>query len=218
LLSLMAFLFLVAWASSSWRRLAATTRQPQPAVRAAKSLETSTPAPLPSAESLAEPSLRTTHVVPRATLTRRHGSVWLVDLGVTSLRLHESLTIQRTLATAKGERLMLMISGASCRGCDGFDALLDDPVLQRRLGALRLVRVDVGAFEQELERLRVPTDVRPAFFLLDEQLTPRDGIHHREWSDPSDAREVSHVLARFLDGLYLKRRHEWAPVRGSVRL
>jgi hypothetical protein len=156
--------------------------------------------------------------LPRETTMRRYGSVWLVRLGVTSLRLRESLRIQRTLAEANGEHLLLMVTGEECSNCHAFASLLSVPSFQERLGPVRIVRVDAVAFAQELKRLRVPTDVRAAFFLLDEQLGPRDGIDHREWTNGDDPREVGKVLARFLRGRYAKRRYEWSPVRGGLRL
>ncbi len=156
--------------------------------------------------------------LPRETTMRRYGPVWLVRLGVTSLRLRASLRIQRTLAEANGEHLLLMVTGEDCPNCEAFISLLTAPSLQERLGPARIVRVDAVAFEQELKSLRVPTDVRAAFFLLDEQLGPRDGIHHREWTNADDPREVGKVLARFIHGRYAKRRYEWSPVRGSLKL
>lgn len=169
-------------------------------------------------ESACAPSDGEQGAIPRETITRSYGPVWLIDLGVTSLRLQDSLRIQRTLARRNRERLMLMVSrGAQGRG-DAFVSLLGKISLQSRVGPLRIVRVDIGAFEQELALLRVPMQVAPAFFLLDEHSIPRDGIHYREWTDPEDGVEVGTVLARFLAGRYTRRRYEWAPISGSLRL
>jgi hypothetical protein len=155
--------------------------------------------------------------VPDDTRVMRRGSIDVVDIGLSSPSLLEALKAQQRLAKAKGQRLLLMTTGSECSPCRGLDRSLDHPAMQQALAGVRLVRVDLKAFKEELGELRMPTNLYPAFFMLGPDLMPLDGIHGGEW-DEDIADNIAPVLGPFVRGEYKQRRHEWSPTTGGVSL
>jgi hypothetical protein len=121
------------------------------------------------------------------------------------------------LARAKDQHLLVMLTGSRCAPCRGFDEALAEPAMQRALREVRLLRVDLDTFGDELTELDIPTGLYPAFFLLDEELRPLDAIHGGEWDDDV-ADNMAPVLGAFLRGEYRKRRHHWSPTTSSIRI
>ena len=79
---------------------------------------------------------------------------------------------------------------------------------------VRLVRVDLYAFGEDLEALKIPHDRYPGFFLLALDLQPRDGIDGGEWGDDI-APNIAPVLGAFVRGKFTQRKEPWKPVAGS---
>jgi thioredoxin-like negative regulator of GroEL len=141
----------------------------------------------------------------------------VVDVGIASGSLADTLRQQVLLARAKDQRMVVMLTGRRCSPCRGIDEALSDPLMQQALSRVRLVRVDLDAFGDELAALDIPTGLYPAFFLLDAELRPVDAIHGGEW-DEDVAENIAPVLGAFLRGEYRKRRHDWSPTASSIRL
>lgn len=174
--------------------------------------------PLPLPQTTAPEPQKAGFVVPKTTTTRRQGAITIVDVGVSAASLKEALAKERAEAERGGETLLLMTTGARCEPCQGFDASLADPLMQTALSHVRLVRVEVSTFAEDLEALKVPSSEIPGFFLLSLELTPRDGINGGEWDDDI-ARNIAPVLGAFVRGKYTSRRHAWKPLTGSgIRL
>ncbi len=189
-------------------------------MRPAGTAEARVPAVLPTALPAPRTPARVAPVVvaPKQTRALALGAVTVVDVGVAVTSLGEELAKQRAEATAAGQALVLMTTAAACDPCRGVDASLPDPLLQAALSRVRLVRVDLLAFHEELESLRVPCDRFPGFFLLGPDLGPRDGIDGGEWDDDV-ARNIAPVLGAFVRGTYATRREGWKPLPGTgVRL
>lgn len=157
-------------------------------------------------------------VIPKTTTSRREGAISIVDVGASATSLKEALAKERAAAASAGETMLMMTTGARCEPCKGFDRSLGDPLMQTALSRIRLVRVDIGFFKEDLEVLKVPTNRIPGFYLLALDLTPRDGIDGGEW-DEDIARNIAPVLGAFVRGKYTARREAWKPLPGSgVRL
>jgi hypothetical protein len=148
---------------------------------------------------------------PRHTKVRRQGEITLVDVGASTTRLADELAKQRAEAASAGETLVVMTTSGECTPCRGVDRSLADPLLQDALRKVRLVRVDVQVFGEDLEELRVPRDGVPYFYLPAPDLTPRDAVHGGEWDDDVPV-NIAPVLRAFVRGTYEKRRHPWTPL------
>ncbi len=153
-------------------------------------------------------------VVPQVTRETEIGAITLVDIGVSTSSLTDELARQRAAATSAGETMLVMTLRARCEPCQGVEASLRDPRMQAALTKVRLVRVDVGVFRDDLDTLRIPRQGIPGFFLLSPDLRPRDGIDGGEWDDDIPA-NIAPVLSAFVRGKHKIRRTEWEEQPGS---
>jgi hypothetical protein len=150
------------------------------------------------------------------TETQLRGVIEVVDVGVTSGALEDVLRTHYAIAAAKGQKLLVMTTGRRCTPCAGVDDALSHPLMQQALRDVRLVRVDLDVFGEELGKLRMPTRLYPGFFLLGEDILPIDAVHGGEWDDDI-AENIAPVLGSFVRGEYKKRRHpEWSPTTTSI--
>lgn len=143
----------------------------------------------------------------------RIGSLQLIDVepGVPSLA--SELERQWLAANAAGERLLVWTIGPRCVPCDGVMRALPDPRMQMALAGVRILRIDATAFQQELGRLRLPSQALPGFALLGKSGHPIDYVHGGEW-DEDIAPNIAPVLGKFVRGEYDARRYPW---RGGAR-
>jgi hypothetical protein len=175
------------------------------------------PAEQPSKPTNASGGDKPVPSVPDDTRMETRGGIDVVDVGLSSPSLDKALRAQHLLARAKRQTLLVMTTGADCAPCRGVARSLDDPLMQQALSGVRLVRVDLKAFKEELTELRMPTSLYPAFFLVGDDLTPLDGVHGGEWDDDIAA-NIAPVLGPFLRGEYKQRRHEWSPTNDGISL
>ena len=184
-----------------------------PAVTSARAVP-GHPAPAPVAprpQRVAEPD---PPVAPKYTKTHRQGTITVVDVGIASASLADELAKQRAEASSAGETMMVMATSGGCDPCRGVDRSLADPLMQTALARVRLVRVDIQVFHEDLDALRMPHDGVPGFFLLAPDLTPRDGLNGGEWDDDIAA-NIAPVLGAFVRGKYTQRRETWQAVPAS---
>ncbi|HEY4118214.1 MAG TPA: hypothetical protein VGM56_10170 [Byssovorax sp.] len=151
---------------------------------------------------------------PDETTVGRVGALTVVDLGVKTSELKDALALERAHAAKKGETVLLMTTAGGCDPCRGVDASLADPQLQAALAKVRVVRVDVDVFGEDLAALKVPTKEIPGFFVLSPDLKPRDGINGGEW-DEDIPRNIAPVLGAFVKGDLGHRRRPWTPIAGT---
>ncbi|WP_437494441.1 DUF4190 domain-containing protein [Sorangium sp. So ce1014] len=168
-------------------------------------------APLPDAPP---PAAQPGGSVPQHTIQRRIGGVSIVDIGVDVSTLSEELAKQRADAHARGEKVLVMTTSDPCEPCRGVDRALSDPLMQTALRSVRLVRVDIDVFKEDLDQIKMPRRLYPGFFLLSPDLSPQDGINGGEWDDDI-ARNIAPVLGAFVRGQYTTRRQPWHPLPGS---
>ncbi|MCC6555212.1 MAG: DUF4190 domain-containing protein [Polyangiaceae bacterium] len=152
--------------------------------------------------------------VPARTAIQRVGAVTVVDVGVDASSLSEELARQRAEAFGLGEKVLVMTTRGPCDPCRGVETSLRDPLMQTALHGVRLIRVDIDVFKDDLEELKVPAIRYPGFFLLSLDLTPQDGIDGGEWDDDI-AQNIAPVLGAFVRGQYTRRRAQWKPLPGS---
>jgi hypothetical protein len=152
--------------------------------------------------------------VPQSTALQRVGALTVVDVGVDAVSLAEELAKQRARSYEVGEKLLVMTTRDPCDPCRGVDRSLSDPLMQTALRGVRLVRVDIDVFKEDLDQLKMPWQRYPGFFLLSLDLTPQDGIDGGEWDDDIP-RNIAPVLGAFVRGQHRVRREPWKPLPGS---
>lgn len=136
----------------------------------------------------------------------------VVDVGSDVSSLDSELRTQRAKAARNGEKLLLETTSADCRPCFGVAAALGDKKMQKALEGVRLVRVDVLEFSDELRAAGIPHEAIPGFFLLGVDMSPVDGIHGGEWDDDT-ADNIAPVLSAFVRGKLTHRREPWGAQR-----
>ncbi|MCL2824208.1 MAG: DUF4190 domain-containing protein [Polyangiaceae bacterium] len=146
----------------------------------------------------------------RQTTTTLVGNVHIVDLGVAETALQIQLRTQRAIAQRDNQTILLQTTSTDCSPCFGLAASLSDPKMQRALEGTRLVRVDVRYYAKELRNLGIDASVIPAFFFLDSDFAPRDGIHGGEWDDDV-AENIAPILDAFIRGKLKTRKYPFAP-------
>jgi hypothetical protein len=130
---------------------------------------------------------------------------------VTALSLADELNKQRKEAEAAGQTVLVMTTRDPCEPCRGVDKALSSPLLQTALSGVRLVRVDVDVFKDDLDQLRMQRQRFPGFFLLAPDLSPKDGIDGGEWDDDIPV-NIAPVLGPFVRGKYAQRRQTFRPL------
>jgi len=173
------------------------------------------PPPLPTATAVPSPSpgTGTTETLEVRTTETHVGAVTVVDIGLSEPSLDAALRKQRSIAEREGHKLVLQTTSSRCRPCQGVAAALSDPKMQTALTGVRLVRVDVRDFHEELTDLGIPHESIPGFFFLGTDMSPRDGIHGGEWDDDV-ADNIAPVVGPFVRGTYTRRRHPYLAPRG----
>lgn len=152
--------------------------------------------------------------VPKQTTVRAEGEITLVDIGIDAVTLEKELAKQRAAASTAGQKVLVMTTRDDCEPCRGVEASLKSALMQTALAKVRLVRVDLDVFKDDLDALKMPRERYPAFFLLSVDLTPKDGIDGGEW-DEDVAPNIAPVLGAFVRGKYATRRQAWRPLPGS---
>ena len=156
--------------------------------------------------------------VRRDTETQLRGAIEVVDVGLEAGSLEDVLAFHYQVAESKGQTLVVMTTGRKCAPCHGVDDALSHPLMQEALKGIRIVRVDLEVFGDELETLKMPRNLYPAFFLLGSDIRPIDAIHGGEW-DEDVAENIAPVLGAFVKGDYKKRRYpDWSPTTTSIPL
>ena len=118
---------------------------------------------------------------------------------------------ERAEASRAGDLMVVMTTRAECSSCLHFSNSLRNPLMQAALTHVRLVRIDVDVFEEDLSSLKIPHENLPGFFLLAPDLYPRDGIDGNEWG-PDVVTNVAPVVGAFVHEKYVTRRRAWQNV------
>ncbi|MDI1448840.1 DUF4190 domain-containing protein [Polyangium sp. 6x1] len=164
------------------------------------------------------PPSKAVPVLQKETLVHKEGNVTIVDVGVSVSSLSQELAKERAAAAAAGETLVVMTTKSECVSCRSLSASLGDSLMQTALAHVRLVRVDIDAFDEDLTGLKMPHERVPTFFLLAPDLYPRDAIDGGEWDEDVPA-NMAPVLGAFVRGKYETRRQSFEPIQnGGIKL
>jgi hypothetical protein len=152
--------------------------------------------------------------VPRATTTIERGAITVVDVGVGASSLADELARQRAAARDAHETMVVMTTILDSPTSASLFEALSDPRMQAALARVRLVRVDIKVFVEDLDSLDIPRVGYPSFFVLGPDLRPRDGIDADEW-DENIPENMAPVLSAFVRGTLTKRRTPWQARSGA---
>jgi len=172
-------------------------------------------APVPSAsvaEALTETGALDQRVV--ALPAPPGASPRFVDLHPSTASLGSQLAVQAAAARRSGETLLLETTAQRCGPCAEVAAAATDARVQQALAKVRLLRIDVAEFRDELRALRMNEPTVPWFYLIDARGRPSDAISADEWDD-NDASNIAPVLGAFVRGTLRSRRQSW---RGETAL
>jgi hypothetical protein len=217
LLSLLGAMGLVGWGVFQYRQLLAAQETVADETEESATKSAGLPADTDDDDDDDDSASADAPGVPSQTLTTIVGQIEVVDLGKSAAPLQTSLIVESALAAAKGKTLLVMTTRARCGPCRGVESALTDPLMQKALADVRLLRIDLHVFRDELAGLKIATDLYPGFFLLGPDMRPRDGIHGGEW-DEDVARNIAPVLSAFVKGRYTKRREDWSATTDSIVL
>jgi len=108
-------------------------------------------------------------------------------------------------AKEKGHGVLVETAAPSSSASREFDTSLYDRRMQRALGAVDLVRIDIEEFAPELASLRMYTEAVPYFYKIDSTARPTDAISADEW-DANIPQNMAPVLESFVAGTLRQRR------------
>ena len=169
------------------------------------------PAPSPSAapSSSSPPS----ESAPPDTRVTEVGQITVVDLGVSEPSLRTAFAREVAVAKAAGKDVLVMTTEDSCVPCKGVAASLADQRMQSVLGKIRLVRVNIDVFKDDLAKLGLQVVPYPVYALLTADGSPRDAIDGGEWEEDV-AENIAPVLGAFVQGEFKKRKKPFKPGGG----
>ena len=145
--------------------------------------------------------------------TTMHGNVKVISLGG-GRPLQDQLVDLRVSEIAEGRLPIVETTASWCTACKEIEATIDDPLIQKALDNVTLVKVDVDEFGSELSGLKMETNAIPFFYKIDSTARATDAISGDEWDDNTAANEAP-VLGPFAKGTLKKRRHP-SPVGTSL--
>lgn len=150
---------------------------------------------------------------PKDTRVSEVGQITVVDLGVSEPSLKTAFARELATAKAAGEDVLVMTTEDTCVPCKGVADSLSDDRLQKALGKVRLVRVNIEVFKEDLAKLGLQVVPYPVYALLSADGSPRDAIDGGEWEE--DVPEnIAPVLGAFVQGEFKKRKKPYKPGGG----
>jgi len=142
------------------------------------------------------------------TRATRFGEVTLVDPGPASATLETLLRDERGRADAEHQTLLVWISSPEFPSCNGVSVAMRDRRLQKALGPVRILRLNVNDYYVELAHRGLPVKVLPGFALMSPEGRPLDYVNGGEW-DADIPENIAPVLGNFIHGRYARRRNPW---------
>lgn len=131
------------------------------------------------------------------------GAIRVTDLKHSGGSLRTQIAIEFASAKEHGDKMLVITTQEDCASCDEVFATFPDPMMQRVLADVSVVRVDVDEFRNDLAGMSMDKPGLPWFFVFDDTMTIVDSISGDEWAD-NTAENVAPVLEKFLKGTYKK--------------
>lgn len=127
------------------------------------------------------------------------GSIVVHDVHKGTGTLHTALALELGEANEEGVKVLVVSVSPSCSACDEFFGELPDPQMQKVLGNVNIVRVDVNEWKADLASLGMDKPGLPWFFRFDDTMKLVDSISADAW-DANTASNIAPVLDKFLKG------------------
>ncbi len=147
------------------------------------------------------------------------GEVELVDAGDDTPDFAE-FAAQQIAAAEKDHRSCLFVTMLpKCPSCAALGFALSHGFLGRKLGRIRVVRLDLDEFEEDIRRMHLPIDRVPGFVLMDRSGKVIDFLDAGEWNS-NDPAEFAPLVSDFARGRLPQGRHNWGqnPLSRAVDL
>ncbi|NUO48183.1 MAG: DUF4190 domain-containing protein [Polyangiaceae bacterium] len=152
--------------------------------------------------------------VPKDTVTTEIGKITVVDLGVGEPSLKAAVVRELATAKAAGEEVLVMTCVKAPGPCLDVEKSLSDPLLQTALEKIRIVRINIEVFKDDIEKLGLQVDPFPVYALFTADGTPRDAIDGGEW-EADIPQNIAPVLGPFVKGDLKKRKKQFKPGPGG---
>lgn len=145
-----------------------------------------------------------------ATESGRFGLAEVVNAGDDTLDFHVFLEQQAQAAQKNEQKLVLVPTLPQCPKCAALGYALARTSLCHKLGKIRIVRLDLDEFEEEIRNLSLPTDRFPGFAIVGPSGGIVDYLDAGEWNT-NDPAEFGPIIADYVQGRLRNRRHHWVP-------
>jgi hypothetical protein len=132
----------------------------------------------------------------------------LVDVGDDTPNFAQFVAQQASIAFENNQVCLLVTMIPKCPSCASLGYALVHSSLGKALGKVRIVRLDLDEFEEELRNLHLPIDRVPGFIRLDREGKVVDFLDAGEWSS-NDPAEFAPIIEAFVHGRMKQRRHPW---------
>jgi hypothetical protein len=152
--------------------------------------------------------------VPKDTVTNEIGKITVVDLGIGEASLKAAVVRELTTAKAAGEDVLVMTCVKAPGPCLDVEKSLSDPLLQTALEKIRVVRINIEVFRDDIAKLGLQVDPYPVYALFTADGTPRDAIDGGEW-EADIPENIAPVLGPFVKGDLKKRKKQFKPGPGG---
>ncbi len=152
--------------------------------------------------------------VPKDTVTTEVGKITLVDLGIGEPSLKAAVVRELATAKAAGEEVLVWTCVNAPGPCQDVEKSLSDPMLQTALEKIRIVRINIEVFRDDIAKLGLQVDPYPVYALFTADGTPRDAIDGGEW-DADIPQNIAPVLGPFVKGDLKKRKKQFKPGPGG---
>jgi hypothetical protein len=171
--------------------------------------------PSAAASAVAAPITETDTIDRRVVTTPPTDAIaHVTDLHASVGALGAQLATQATAAHRAGETLLVQTTSQRCVPCAEIATAEADTQVQQALAKVRLLRVDVAEFRNDLKALRMNEPAVPWFYLIDARGNASDAISADEWDD-NEPGNIAPVLGAFVHGSLRSRRQSW---RGETAL
>ena len=143
-----------------------------------------------------------------ATESGHFGNIELIDVGDSTPDFSDFVAEQAKAAHDSNQHCLLMTMLPKCPSCAAIGYAVEKGLLGRDLGRIRLIRLDLDEFEQEVRRLHLPIDRVPGFVLVDATGSVVDFLDGGEWG-ANDPAEFAPIISAFVNGRLAQRRYLW---------
>jgi hypothetical protein len=137
------------------------------------------------------------------------GDVELVDAGDNTPNFAEFAAQQIEVAEKNHRHCLFVTMLPKCPSCAALGYALKRGYLGHKFGRIRIVRLDLDEFEEDMRRMHLPIDRVPGFILMDRSGKVIDFLDAGEWTS-NDPAEFAPLISDFARGRLPQGRYNWS--------